>query len=72
MAENNWKPIETAPRDEGRMLLWARASLPDESYSIEIGRFDPDLGWVIDVGQAGVTQIEPSQWMPLPDPPKAN
>jgi len=70
-----WQPIETAPRDGTRVLLWTdtKADPEDSEYLRSTGGEDFALAqigqWEVDewdcllVGKA-------THWMPLPEPPK--
>lgn len=66
-----WMPIETAPKDGTRVLLYVVH--PGDEYAIAVG--DPD-GWrYIETGYwEGVWEHEhagaPTHWMPLPEAPK--
>ena len=61
-----WKPIETAPKDGTKVLLWADGQ-------VEIGDWLPDAhpwndtSWWIEGGQ--ITARNPTHWMPLPEAP---
>jgi hypothetical protein len=72
MPGKNWQPIQTAPRDKDRMLLWAQLSVPGSPHSVMIGRLDDGMGWVVDDHPAGMIQIVPTHWMPLPEGPNSN
>lgn len=57
----DWQPIETAPKDGTRILLWG--DLPDwDGCFYEVGYWDESIG--------GFTcDVEPTHWQPLPKPP---
>lgn len=57
---SEWQPIETAPCDGSRLLLYAYWSVVG-SY-----RHFSGPGWFDDDGNS----LIPTHWMPLPDPPK--
>lgn len=71
-----WQPMETAPKDGSEVLIWDRGA-------IRVARFEP-LGWsqataiafrwFIPLGKGecsgGTFAVDPTRWMPLPDPPK--
>jgi hypothetical protein len=66
-----WKPIETAPKDGTRILVF------DREYHGEIAacEFNKEWGWVergLDYATEvwGYGEMEPTHWMPLPQPPK--
>lgn len=59
---SEWRPIETAPKDETRVLL-ARAGIPSMHTAF----------WRGGVWMCGGHQYfnNPTHWMPLPEPPAA-
>ena len=69
-----WQPIETAPKDGRRILVYGG------TWEGELGGKEPS---VIAMGYAGDTVcvadtcyydawiVAPTHWMPLPEPPKA-
>lgn len=59
----DWQPIETAPQDGRRVLLWAK-----QWEAPNTGQFYGEH-WKID-GQLGPFAYPPTHWMPLPTPPK--
>lgn len=65
MGEQQWQPIETAPRDGTEILAV-------ESGSISCVRYIQNVGWrdYSDIGAAGIDPLEPTHWMPLPCAPK--
>jgi hypothetical protein len=68
-----WQPIETAPRDGTRVLVfWApsiiQISWHEVSYRVINGQeWFRRVGWMVDGLTTG--EIYPTHWMPLPDPP---
>ena len=60
--KDGWRPIETAPKDGTRILVWVEGA---ESHEI--------VGWLGDCWFNGdVTDFmfgDPTHWMPLPEPP---
>lgn len=68
--KDDWQPIETAPTDEKRVLLFN----PDEEYGgwcFQIGAFYEALGgWQYDGQHPRYSNAhKPTHWMPLPSPP---
>lgn len=73
---SEWMPIETAPKD-GRMVLLGFAG---ESQIVCVGQwvemsvnadyYDMLPCWVGWVWGSPSALIDPSHWMPLPEPPK--
>ena len=61
----NWKPIETAPKDQDLLLWWDDEIIPGYLYC---GISEGDIGFVknIDVHLMG----QPTHWMPRPEPPQ--
>jgi hypothetical protein len=60
----DWQPIETAPKDGTRILLWVLSQYdPREA----VGRWDSHGYWAIDYNDV---PCDPTHWMPLPAPPK--
>lgn len=73
---NQWRPIETAPKDGTLVLLvqpWRRTAIG--SYRIDQMAHDAGPTWLADdydeysTGYAS-TPLAPAYWMPLPAPPK--
>lgn len=67
-AENEWQPIETAPKD-GTVFLGCKLGQFRECYKVQ--RADCDM-WCFG-GTSGADDlfpnIKPTHWMPLPKPP---
>jgi hypothetical protein len=75
---DQWKPIESAPKDGTVVLLF----LPDCNRKINIGQFrdtgDVEYGkvirerkyWMVDGWFTVGADPVPTHWMPLPEPPK--
>jgi hypothetical protein len=59
-----WQPIETAPKDGTRLLLFSRRPWDRPHVGYYCG---PPHGWVTDHGWCGP---KPTHWQPLPEPPK--
>jgi hypothetical protein len=66
-----WRPIETAPKDGARVLVFAQLDPPEKWHEcmrdlaplIGIAAYHPDAGWCV----CEVREV--THWMPLPDPP---
>ena len=78
----NWQPIETAPTDGARLLLWdAKRDLAVSGFwhvqpsSDTFDGYDPGWeGWATDdevIIWDGDADDGPTHWMPPPEPPKA-
>jgi hypothetical protein len=63
-----WQPIETAPKDGTRLLLFGteRVFLTDRAF---VGRWDAERAGGSWVGPEW--RCIPTHWMPLPEPPSA-
>lgn len=64
-----WQPIETAPRDKTRVLLWCTAGRYHNPFSVT-GYFLVEQNcrsWVDTY--SGEDLPPPTHWMPLPPPP---
>jgi len=64
----NWQPIESAPLD-GRHVLIVDDNAVSEARYIEgegwyLAQNDPTDSW-------GPGPLQPTYWMPMPDPPRA-
>jgi len=60
----DWQPIDTAPKDGTRVLLWNVSG----RYGIVEGWYAPTLPcphWTVGHGDL----VSPTFWMPLPPPP---
>lgn len=80
MTMSNWQPIETAPKDGTRMVLFCERvvsrihtghwfSHEKQTDGVTSWRYS---GWWLDGFQHPFNQppFEPTHWMPLPDPPQ--
>lgn len=60
-----WNPIETAPKDGQRLLVWS------EWFGTTMIAFWQDFGgykcWE---GENGHRKLKPTHWMPLPKAPR--
>ena len=70
MCSQEWRKIETAPKDGTRMLLWPRILLDGRAPRIAIGHWhqpanDAASGFWIGPD----APRSPTHWMALPDPP---
>jgi hypothetical protein len=59
MENNEWQPIETAPKD-GMSVLGFFPNFSDDSIQMTYY----SKGW-----KNGLKQVHPTHWMPLPEPP---
>lgn len=80
MADRDWRPIETAPRDGTEVDVWNGNRIPNAKWTRPDGGSDEFKAWChFDVDQCpygnGVDRCwdmiypEPTHWMPLPPPP---
>lgn len=67
MSENEWRNIDTAPRDGTQVWLWS-----ERQYSRPVwGWYSGALNsWMAHVGDRTDIIKNPTHWMPLPEPPK--
>lgn len=79
---NEWQPIETAPKD-GKILLgggtkpWVTCGWWDSEFRMEINEEKQCLdytgawtdGTVESWGMEENTELHPTHWQPLPEPP---
>jgi hypothetical protein len=65
-----WQPIETAPKDGARVLLYGRVQ---EGFGSRVARWqETERGsvWLVqDTDMAIIHVPEPTHWQPLPEPP---
>ena len=59
-----WEPISTAPMGK-RVLVYAGGWVQVGCYEVERAYTREDEGWYGDDARP----VEPTHWMPLPDPP---
>lgn len=65
---DTWRPIESAPKDGTEVLLWTMIVDVDMGPWRLAGRCTNHKHWWTTVGSIA---LEPSHWMPLPEPPDA-
>ena len=58
-----WQPIETAPRDGTEILIWEK-----EFEAFSVGCFLGDEPFWY--GFTYKDRVNPTHWMPLPEPPE--
>ena len=66
-----WQPIETAPKDGARIVVWIPAEDDDPPEVAYVQWASHFSGWL---GVNSAWQLEspqPTHWMPLPKPPEA-
>lgn len=65
----DWQPIETAPQDGTRLILWGRYWSAGQGFMGEplVGQHARDR-WEV-WGPGGRFGVRPTHWMPLPRPP---
>ena len=61
-AENEWQPIETAPKDEAVFLAWRKHA----THPLMV-RYEPSYDWFANYDGEHVYDL--THWMPLPKPP---
>jgi hypothetical protein len=65
---DKWRPIETAPMDETRLLIW------DGKMMVTAHRWNIGKNWLWQADGSDGYECEnsfdePTHWMPLPAPP---
>lgn len=69
----NWQPIETAPKDGTKVMLWdgdeISAGFWSTSLWVTFGNPNIKGGWVIYEARSDTQEIRATHWMPLPQPP---
>ncbi len=78
-----WQPIETAPKDGARVILWTRTDITlfyceyveticegEHVIGAQVGRWE-DASAYNEAGWRKELIGEPTHWMPLPEPPEA-
>ena len=67
--DTEWQPIETAPRDGTRVLLFGRGPYDDiEAFTGEFS-FDRWLAAPNEASEYMPESCSPTHWIPLPEPP---
>lgn len=61
---NEWQPMESAPKDGSDILVCS------DDKAIVCAWWSDDFGEWRTYGVGGNQWIEPTHWMPLPDPPR--
>ena len=61
-AENEWRPIETAPKDNAVFLAWRKHA----THPLMV-RYEPSYDWFANYDGEHVYDL--THWMPLPKPP---
>jgi hypothetical protein len=68
-----WQPIETAPRDCERLLLWSPKAGPYGRGAVVFGRtYGLSSGSLEVRGEGMLGDWEFTHWMPLPAPPNTS
>jgi len=70
---NQWQPIETAPKDGNDFLIsfyYREDSEPIEQFTKITYWSDSEKGWDGMAQSIRTGVIKPTHWMPLPNPPK--
>ena len=62
-----WQPIETAPKDGTEIIVFEKGGVICTAYW-ESGYFGHS-GWTHHQSRSDVDAVNPSHWMPLPNPP---
>lgn len=63
---SEWRPIETAPKDETTILVYRPGA--DDNYILKIGT--DNWGYWCNSWAHSARHTQPTHWMPLPEPPK--
>lgn len=63
-----WRPVDTAPKNGGWVLVWAPGWAPVAAAWCHIPQIGAGPGWYVGDGK----WIEPTHWQSMPDPPEAD
>ena len=63
----DWQPIETAPKNDDGSEIIVYCPREPEKWRIHMAEWGDDGRWHI---HNDGPRIDPSHWMPLPDPPR--
>ncbi len=66
----NWQPIATAPKDADKILLYSAEEGFDCGYWEESVWLPKGGAWIIYLARSDTAILNPTHWMPLPEPPK--
>jgi hypothetical protein len=70
LAEDQWEPMETAPKAEIEILV----NIPDKMHIVYYGNYSSkphgNFPWVSSDGGNAWREDIPTHWRPLPKPPK--
>lgn len=74
---SGWQPIETAPKDGTRILIYNKGNMNDEPpiasfVRVDWYRTDKKLSGFIGFGLENKKYFPHSHWKPLPEPPQEN
>lgn len=68
----DWQPISTAPKDGTHVVIYAprrsdgKPRRSRRGCMANVAHFESGWGWSTSPGEY---QVQPTHWMPLPDPP---
>ncbi len=69
---SKWQPIETAPKDGTRLILWGREDGVGEPR-VWLGSWSTGCwyapSWVAYEHRSETEYLQPTHWMPVPEPP---
>lgn len=71
-SKHEWQPIETAPRDGTRVLVWVPKYAEHFVAALMTCPDDGDQQWIVarfHEPKISVIAPSPTHWMPLPEPP---
>ena len=66
---SEWQPIETAPKKKV-VLLFAVTSIDPPDWKMATGCRIPGYPWEWDGRLLKPGELQPTHWMPRPEPPK--
>lgn len=72
---SDWQPIETAPKDGTRVLVFCLTGWRSAPHQITVAEYSNLLGWSLADTGANAEDADldgpPLYWQPLPSPPPA-